>query len=67
MEQAFYGTADIAEILGISQNKARDLMYSFAPHGKLLKCGRLLRVPAQEFEKWLHAQMVAQSRGLAQR
>ena len=67
MEQVYFGTSDIAEMLGISETKARDLMYEFAPHGKLLRCGRLLRVPASDFRRWLDAHMTRPLRELAQR
>lgn len=52
-KQAFYGTTDIAAILGVSDTKARQLMYMFGRNGKLLRCGKLLRVPIKDFDAYI--------------
>lgn len=57
VQRQFYGTADIATILGVSQSKARDLMYMFGRHGKLLRCGKLLRVPVKDFDAYVQQNM----------
>lgn len=53
VQRQFYGTSDIATILGIGQTKARELMYMFGAHGKLFRCGKLLRVPVKDFEAYV--------------
>lgn len=57
VQRQFYGTTEIATILGVSDTKARTLMYMFGQHGKLLRCGKLLRVPVREFEEYIKQNM----------
>lgn len=49
----FYSTRDISEMLSIGMTKAREYMYRFESCGKCFREGKLVRVDADEFDRYI--------------
>lgn len=49
----YYSSKDIQEILGISKQKAYEILHMFEQKGQLFRVGRVMRVKIKYFEEWL--------------
>lgn len=52
-KKRYYSTAEVGEILGISQSKSNQIMHYFEKRGKLFRDGRIMRVKIEDFEEYL--------------
>lgn len=53
MRPQYYSRKDICEMLSISKTQGLQIMHMFEHQGKAFRHGKLLRVSAQDFEKWI--------------
>ena len=51
----FYSTRDISRMLSISMTKAREYAYRFEACGQCFREGKLVRVDADEFDRYIKA------------
>lgn len=56
MPKAFYSTREIAEILDVTQNTARETMRMLSMQGLAMRISNRYRVRMSTFERWLAEQ-----------
>lgn len=55
--ERYYSPNDVMEILSVSRAEANRIMHEFEEMGKLFRRGRLLRVKASDFDRWVNEQI----------
>lgn len=48
----FYGPKDIMSIMQVSRSTANRIMHIFEERGELFRVGRIIRVRANDFDRW---------------
>lgn len=59
IERKVYLADDIAELLGIGRSKTYQFLdeaYKTQPPFRVIKVGKLVRVPKESFDKWLYGE-----------
>ena len=49
----YYDAKDIQSMLGVSRNRAYEILHMFEVKGKLLRVGKIIRVRQDLFDEWL--------------
>lgn len=56
MPKAFYSTSEIAEILSVTPNTAREMMRMWSMQGRAMRISNRYRIRMSAFDRWLAEQ-----------